>query len=134
MIVDTSALVAVLKQEAGAEAILRAISAEGGSLPAPAMIEFVMVAGGAGKVDEATLLLAAFAEQGLTTIAFTPDHAARAVLANPVYGKGNGIGGKLNILDLMVYAVAKERGERLLFTGNDFAATDLLAHPASRIG
>jgi ribonuclease VapC len=40
----------------------------------------------------------------------------------------------LNLLDLMVYAVAKERGMPLLCTGNDFATTDLAIHPASRVG
>ena len=39
----------------------------------------------------------------------------------------------LNLLDLMVYAVAKERGEPPLCTGNDFATTDLVMHPASRL-
>ena len=37
----------------------------------------------------------------------------------------------LSLLDLMVYAVAKERGEALLFTGRDFMTTDVVVHPAS---
>ena len=49
------------------------------------------------------------------------------------YGKGNGRGGLLNILDLMVYATAKDRGLSLLFTGRDFISTDVAVHPASRI-
>lgn len=36
------------------------------------------------------------------------------------------------MLDLMVYVVAKERGEPLLCTGKDFAASDLRIHSASR--
>jgi hypothetical protein len=42
-------------------------------------------------------------------------------------------GKALGLLDLMVYAVAKERGEPLLCTGRDFATTDLVTHAASRM-
>src|SRR3546814_319382 len=65
-------------------------------------------------------------------LAFTADHAQIAIEAEPRYGSGNGNGGPLNLLDLMVYAVAKERGEPLLCTGKDFAATDVILHEASR--
>jgi uncharacterized protein with PIN domain len=53
LIVDTSALVAILKREAGSERLLDAIGEEGGCLPAPAEVEFMMVAGGAGKAAQA---------------------------------------------------------------------------------
>ena len=132
MIVDTSGLVAILRQEAGFESLRDAIGVEGGSLPAPAMVEFMMVAGGAAKVREALSLLDVFREQGLVTVAFTAEHAAVAADANTRFGKGNGRGGLLNLLDLMVYAVARERGEPLLCTGKDFASTDIEIHTASR--
>ena len=45
---------------------------------------------------------------------------------------GNSKGGKLNLLDLMVYAVAKRTGRPILCTGRDFASTDADIHPASR--
>ncbi len=34
----------------------------------------------------------------------------------------------------MVYAVAMERGEPLLFKGRDFAAADVIRHPACSVG
>jgi ribonuclease VapC len=132
MIVDTSALVAILKREVGYESLRDAIGLEGGSLPAPAQVEYTMVAGGAAKASEAKVLLGAFHEQGLVTQAFTAEHAAIAAEANVRFGKGNGGGGVLNLLDLMVYAVARERGEPLLCTGKDFATTDIEIHAASR--
>jgi ribonuclease VapC len=58
-----------------------------------------------------------------------PRLAAEADARN---GKDMGEGGKLNLFDLMVYAVAKQRGEPLLCTGKDFAASDALLHPACR--
>ncbi len=69
----------------------------------------------------------------MTTLAWDARHATIAAEAQRRYGKGNGQGGKLNLLDLMVYAVAKQRDEPLLFTGRDFTTTDVEVHPASRI-
>jgi ribonuclease VapC len=132
MIVDTSALVAILKREAGFERLLDAIGLEGGGVPAPALVEFLMVAAGADLTTRGAMLLDALREAGLVTIAFTAQHAATAGTARDRYGKGNGRGGRLNLLDLMVYAVAREQGEPLLCTGRDFASTDLQLHPASR--
>jgi ribonuclease VapC len=136
VIVDTSALVAILLREAGAEALLDAIAQKGGLLPSPARVEFIRVASGdrVGLAREAVKLLDLLGRLGLDTVAFTNEHARIASEANLRYGKGNGSGGVLNLLDLMVYAVAKEREEPLLCTGKDFATTDLIIHPASRSG
>jgi ribonuclease VapC len=71
---------------------------------------------------------------GTGRVPFTNEHARIASAANLRYGKGAGAGGSLNLLDLMVYAVAKERGAPLLCNGNDFGTTDLALHPASRAG
>ena len=133
MIVDTSALVAILKSETGYGALLDAIGREGGSLPAPAMLEYDRVTRGAPDAGRAGKLLDMCVARGLAIVAFTADHARIAADGSGRYGKGNGTGGRLNILDLMVYAVAKERDEPLLCTGRDFATTDVVIHPASRI-
>ncbi len=132
MIVDTSALVAILKGEAGYGALLDAIGGEGGSLPAPAMLEYDRVTRAIPDAGKALQLLDMCVQRGLAIVAFTADHARIAADGNARYGKGNGTGGRLNILDLMVYAVAKERGEPLLCTGRDFTTTDLIIHAASR--
>lgn len=134
MIVDTSALIAIVNKEDGHEALSKALLNEVTILPAPSRLEFLTVARNArfqlaGKIEG---FLDALARQGMTTLAWTADHATIAAEAQRRYGKGNGRGGKLNLLDLMVYAVAKERGEPLLFTGRDFTTTDVAVHPASR--
>ena len=41
------------------------------------------------------------------------------------YGKGRGHPAQLNMADCMAYACARNRGLKLLYKGNDFAATDL---------
>lgn len=134
MIIDTSALIAVLTGEEGSEALVEAIVAERGGIPALAMVEFVRVASNQrfGLRAEAEDMLAKFERRGCATLAFTHDHARIANEAEPLYGSGNGNGGPLNLLDLMVYAVARERGEPLLCTGKDFAVTDIALHKASR--
>ncbi len=58
-------------------------------------------------------------------------HLAEA--ANEAHGTGNHRGGTLNLLDLMVYGMAKRTGRPILCTGRDFAATGIAIHPASRI-
>ena len=138
MIIDTSALVAILLGEEGAEALLDALTEASGVIPAPVHVEFLRVAGGQrlGLRAEGVALLEKLERLGHAVVAFTPVHAALAVAADPLYGTGNGIGKSgsrsLNMLDLMVYAVAKERGEPLLCTGMDFRQTDVEIHGASR--
>ena len=134
MIVDTSALIAVLTQEPGWEELRAALVDEPVRLPAPAMVEFMRVASGErlGLADRALALLDECEAIGMDVLEFTGMHAKLAAQAIAVHGKGCGSGGTLNLLDLMVYAVAQERGEPLLCTGKSFAATDLTLHAASR--
>ena len=70
---------------------------------------------------------------GAEVAPFERRHADLTAIAQQKFGKGNGIGGLLNFGDLMVYAIAKDRGEPLLCTGLDFASTDVEIHPASRL-
>ena len=134
MIVDTSALIAVLLGEEGNREILDALDEEAGFLPAPALAEFwtVAIRSRVDAAHQASVLLDEWRDGGLTVLPFTDEHALRVREAIPLYGKGNGRGGLLNLTDLMVYAVAKERAEPLLCTGQDFATTDLDLHAASR--
>jgi len=134
VIVDTSALIAVLTGEDGAAALIQALGVESGVIPAPVVLKFLRVARGdrIGLASQAEALLDRLDRYGHTTAAFTAEHSALAAEAEKRYGKGNGRGGFLNLLDLMVYAVAKERDEPLLCTGKDFATTDLELHAASR--
>src|SRR3546814_1038567 len=69
MIIDTSALIAVLTGEEGSEALVEAIVAERGGIPAPAMVEFVRVASNQrfGLRAEAEDMLAKFERRGCAT-------------------------------------------------------------------
>lgn len=135
MIVDTSALVAVALAEPNWEQLLAAIVYERCSVPMPVLIELRLAT--ASRRHEVVALAARLIdrldERGAEFVDFRRDHAELAHGARDHYGKGNGRGGLLNFGDLMVYAVAKQRGEAVLCTGRDFASTDLEIHPASRI-
>lgn len=134
MIVDTSALAAIAFEERGSDVLLDALLSERCLLPAPAQTEFQRVAAlrGVGFDDIAADLLDTLENAGLEVIPYDRTHATIAARAHAKYGKGNGIGGLLNLLDLMVYAVAKDRGMPILFTGRDFTSTDVAVHPSSR--
>lgn len=58
---------------------------------------------------------------------FDAELAAIAFDAFRRYGKGQGHPAQLNIIDCAAYALAKVRGEPLLFKGNDFEKTDISA-------
>jgi ribonuclease VapC len=134
VIVDTSALVAVARREDGYAPILRALVTEPAALPAPALLEFRRVTASKGNAPSAAAdaLIADLIDAGLTVVPFDAEHAELAAAANEAHGTGNGRGGPLNLLDLMVYAVAKATARPILCTGRDFAATDAVLHPASR--
>ena len=92
----------------------------------------------ASRGDSTTLaasesLIDALIVGGAEFIPYEKRHADLTADARSRFGKGNGKGGLLNFGDLMVYAVAKQRGQPVLCTGRDFASTDLEIHPASRL-
>jgi ribonuclease VapC len=134
MIADTSALVAIVRSERHWETLFQAIFKGEGVIPAPVIVEFHRVTGlkdnkfdpvAAGLIDE--MLAGKF-----TVHPFDETAALLASEANATFGSGNGKGGKLNMLDLMVYGTAMALDLPILCTGKDFAATDVALHPASR--
>lgn len=134
MIIDTSALVAVTKREAEHERIRYALVSETGFLPAPVLTEFRMVISGDGNAPDpdAEAILADLLAGATRAEPYAPEDAAFSFAAIEPFGRANGRGGKLNLLDLMVYGMAKRTGRPILCTGRDFAATDIPIHPASR--
>jgi len=133
VIVDTSALVAIVRGEKGFREMRAVFATERGAVPTPVLVEFNRVMAEAGNRPdlEALALLDDF---GVMIMPFGGQAAHAAILANERFGGGNGRGGKLNLLDLMVYAVAKVENLPVLCTGNDFRSTDVAIHPASPIG
>ena len=134
MIVDTSALVAIAQYEDGRDAMLDALDAEHALIPAPVVVEYNLVTSGiANSVEaDAQALLAELLRGPAALEPFTSQDAALSPEVHRLYGRGNGRGGKLNMLDIMVYCMARRLGRPILCTGRDFASTDADIHPASR--
>lgn len=135
MIVDTSALAAIAMAEPHWEALLAALADSKCVVPASVLTELQLATPKRGPLvaAAASALVEQLLEAGAKVAPFGHRHTIITAAARNRYGKGNGKGGKLNFGDLLVYAVAKDRGEPLLCTGTDFASTDLLIHPASRL-
>lgn len=130
MVVDTSALVAVLRAEPAAEAVARAMAGAASlRLSAASYVELGAVIDGSRdpvasrRVDE---LLEAL---GVTVEPVTVAQARLAREAYRDFGRGSGHPAGLNYGDCFAYALAKESGAPLLFVGQDFARTDVAAAP-----
>ena len=129
MIVDTSALVAILLDEPDAEKLSAAIAANTpriisavSALEASIVIESKKGEAGLALLDELLNLAQ------LEIVAFDDAQQQLARVAYRRYGKGRHPAG-LNFGDCCAYALAKVRNEALLFKGNDFNQTDITAAP-----
>jgi ribonuclease VapC len=126
VIVDTSALVAVIRDEPDAERFIRALSSsEPTRMSAANYLEAAIVIDGAGdpiasrRFDEAV---------AVSRISIEPVTAEQAEIARAAYrdfGKGTGHPASLNFGDCFAYALARTSGEPLLFKARDFSETDV---------
>jgi len=126
MVIDTSALVAILFQEPEAAAIEASLEmASTRLMSAVTRVELVCVVegrkGNAGRRDLEALLQAVNPD----IVAVTARHADRAIDAFRRYGKGRHKAA-LNIGDCFSYALARETNQPLLFKGEDFIHTDIV--------
>jgi ribonuclease VapC len=126
MIVDSSALIAILKRE-----------------PEGSVFSATLEAAPDAKMSAATYLEAAIVIDRLRNpmlslllddvierarISIEPLTAAQAKIARQAYrdyGKGSGHPAKLNFGDCFSYALARDKREPLLYKGDDFVHTDL---------
>ena len=127
VILDTSAIMAILFQEADAQRFSDAIAAAPRrAISAATLVEAGIVAEGRGGAPLREDMDALLARARTEVAAFTAEHAALAAEGWRRYGKGRHPAG-LNLGDCFAYALAQSRGEPLLFKGTDFAQTDVKA-------
>jgi ribonuclease VapC len=128
MIVDTSALIAILRAEPEAARLARAIEKAGESrISAVNFVEAAVVIDGSRDPIASRRFDDAVREAQLIIESVTESQAHSARLAYRDFGKGSGHPAKLNFGDCFAYALAKERNQPLLFKGSDFAHTDVTA-------
>jgi len=126
MIIDTSAIIAILRNEQDAPSHARAIAdATVRSVSAVNFVETAVVID-ASRDPIATRRFDDFIrEADISIVPVTENQAQIAREAYRDFGKGSGHPANLNFGDCFAYALAKESGEPLLFKGDDFAHTDV---------
>jgi ribonuclease VapC len=128
MIVDSSAIIAILRGEPEAQAF------------AEAMEQAMSLRMSAGTLFEASIVADGFRDPRLSArfdeivevpkMVVEPVTVEQARIARQAYrdyGKGSGHPAGLNFGDCFSYALAREKREPILFKGNDFVHTDLRA-------
>ncbi len=125
MIVDASAVVAILFRESDAERYEEAIAAAPHCrMSVVNFVEAAMVLESRDGPARGESLDAFLASAQVELAPMTPDHARAARQAWRRFGKGNHPAG-LNFGDCFAYALAETSNEPLLFKGGDFALTDI---------
>jgi ribonuclease VapC len=126
MVIDTSAVMAILQQEDEAEHFARLIEgatvkqmSAGTVLEAGILVESRRRRAGVSELENFLLRAA------IEIVSFDAEQAAIAREAHRRYGKGRHPAG-LNMGDCFSYALAKASGEPLLFKGDEFARTDVV--------
>lgn len=126
MIVDTSALAAILFQEPEQAALIDTIAdAPSAGLSAASLVELsVVVDRRSGPVlqRQADRLIR---DLGVHVEPFTHTQAEIARAAYRDFGRGSGHPAKLNLGDCFAYALAIDKDEPLLWVGNHFGHTDV---------
>lgn len=128
MILDTSALIAILRDQPEAPALAGAIeSAAQRRISAANFLESAVVIDGSRdpvasrRFDEFVNV----AQIAVTAVTERQARIARAAYRD--FGRGSGHPAGLNFGDCFAYALAKDAGEPLLFKGSDFIHTDVTA-------
>jgi len=122
MIVDTSALVAVLRGEDDADGFIESMETSPSLRVSTAtVLECTLVLGPLRTALLDELLRVTAAE----IIPFDGEQLAIAREAHERFGRGSGSAARLNFGDCFAYALARSRDEPLLFKGHDFGHTDL---------
>ena len=126
MIIDTSALIAILFDEPEALTFIRLVDAAGQCRMSAACYLEAAIIIDSNNDAIASRDLDNFVDQ--SGIIIEPDSASQARVARQAYrdfGKRSNSRAKLNFGDCFAYALAKERAEALLFKGEDFIHTDV---------
>jgi ribonuclease VapC len=126
MIIDTSALIAILRNKSDTERLAAAIErGRTRRISAATYVELGAVIDGARDPVISRRLDEFLDAASIVIEPVTREQARIAREAYRDFGRGSGHAARLNFGDCFAYALAKATGEPLLFTGDDFAWTDV---------
>ena len=131
MILDSSALMAIVNDEPGADRLLRAAASAECRMSVATWLEVSIVADARStahgqRLDQVIEAL----EVEIVPVSTRHGQAAREAYRR--YGRGSSSPARLNFGDCFAYALSVTAGEPLLYVGEDFSRTDVAAalHPA----
>ena len=127
MVIDSSAIAAIVLEESDASIYISAITNDSKRLISSAtLVEVSIVLMSRRKADAITALDTLMMLLSIVVIPVSHDHALLAREAFRRFGRGRDRAG-LNFGDCFSYALAKHTGEPLLYKGNEFTHTDIAA-------
>lgn len=125
MILDSSAILAILQREPEHEALVERLdAAQHLAVGAPTLVETAIIVEARLRVDSRAVLGRFLEDFGVSTIDFGPAHWREAAGAFRRFGKGRHPAA-LSFGDCLTYAVARLADRPLLCVGEDFRKTDL---------
>lgn len=125
MIVDTSVIIAILREESDASALARALErAPTRRMSTATYVEAAIVTDSNGDAVLSRRFDELLRQASIAIEPFTLEQARIAREAYRDFGKGRHRAG-LNLGDCFAYALAKVAGEPLLCKGDDFRKTDV---------
>jgi len=126
MVIDTSAIIAVLREEPDHDRVVHRLStASTVAIAAPTRVELAVVLRRSLSRADERRAFTWLDDVGVVTVAFDSEHTAIATNAYRDYGRGSGHPARLSFGDCFSYALAIARDEPLLFVGDDFNHTDV---------
>jgi len=127
MILDSSALVAIVLREPEHDRLLERMDAAARvGIGAPTLVETAILLSARLTTDGRGLVSRLLIEGNIAVVPFTDAHFGVALTAWLRYGRGRHPA-QLNFGDCLAYATARVAREPLLFTGGDFSRTDVEA-------
>ncbi len=126
MIIDSSAVVAIVRDEPDAAALAEAMLRAGRlRMSAATYLETSIVIEARRDPVTVRVVDTILSRFGIEIESFTAEHAEIARAAYRDFGRGSGHPARLNLGDCFSYALAKATGEALLYKGDDFVHTDI---------
>lgn len=126
MILDTSAIVAVIDDEEYADAVAgRIASASKVSMSASTLVELTAVLMRYGRPEAHAVMDRKLHDWGVEIVPFDAEQARVAQQAYRDYGRGSGHPARLNLGDCFSYALATVARDELLYVGDGFVETDV---------
>jgi ribonuclease VapC len=122
IVVDTSAIMAIVLNEPEADACIGALEADDALLISAGTVAEALIVSGRRNVGEEVASL--IEGLGFEVVTVTPASARRIAQAYEQWGRGVHPAA-LNFGDCFAYEVAKEHACRLLYVGDDFSKTDV---------